>query len=122
VSYSLYLCLLTHSDVKNILCYVFVLLGHIIRQHKKPKKMSNRDPTKQTGVNSGAREYNSCTFIYNLIELLIYFISYTSNYCLRLVYYMLPVSLECPFLIAPSVFSNIYLVSTYLLVLTSKDI
>jgi hypothetical protein len=28
----------------------------------------------------------------------------------RLVYPMLPVSLECPFLIAPSVFSNVYLV------------
>ena len=29
--------------------------------------------------------------------------------CLRLVYPMLPVSLDCPFLIAPSVFSNVYL-------------
>ena len=29
--------------------------------------------------------------------------------CLRLVYPMLPVSLECPFLVAPSVFSNVYL-------------
>ena len=28
---------------------------------------------------------------------------------LRLVYLMLPVSLDCPFLIAPSVFSNVYL-------------
>jgi hypothetical protein len=28
---------------------------------------------------------------------------------LRLVYSMLPVSLDCPFLIAPSVFSNVYL-------------
>jgi len=27
----------------------------------------------------------------------------------RLVYHMLPVSLDCPFLIAPSVFSNVYL-------------
>jgi len=31
---------------------------------------------------------------------------------LRLVYSMLPVSLDCPFLIYPSVFSNIYLVLT----------
>jgi hypothetical protein len=30
-------------------------------------------------------------------------------FCLRLVYLMLPVSLHCPFLIAPSVFSNVYL-------------
>jgi hypothetical protein len=29
--------------------------------------------------------------------------------CLRLVYPMLPVSLDCPFLIAPLVFSNVYL-------------
>ena len=29
--------------------------------------------------------------------------------CLRLVYSMLPVSLDCPFLISPSVFSSIYL-------------
>ena len=29
---------------------------------------------------------------------------------LRLVYPMLPVSLDCPFLIAPSVFSNVYLI------------
>ena len=30
-------------------------------------------------------------------------------FCLRLVYPMFPVSLDCPFLIAPSVFSNVYL-------------
>jgi hypothetical protein len=29
--------------------------------------------------------------------------------CLRLVYPVLPVSLNCPVLIAPSVFSNVYL-------------
>jgi hypothetical protein len=29
--------------------------------------------------------------------------------CRRLVYPMLPVSLDCPFLIGPSVFSNVYL-------------
>ena len=29
----------------------------------------------------------------------------------RLVYSMLPVSLDCPFVIAPSVFSNVYLLS-----------
>jgi hypothetical protein len=28
---------------------------------------------------------------------------------LRLVYPMLPISLDCPFLIVPSVFSNVYL-------------
>ena len=30
--------------------------------------------------------------------------------CLSLVYPMLPVSLDCPFLIVPSVFSNVYFV------------
>ena len=34
--------------------------------------------------------------------------------CLRLVYSMLPVSLDCPFLIAPSVFSNIYFIRSYI--------
>ena len=34
---------------------------------------------------------------------------------LCLVYLMLPVSLVCPFLIALSVFSNVYLARTYLL-------
>ena len=29
--------------------------------------------------------------------------------CLRLVYLMLPIPLDCPFLIAPSIFSNVYL-------------
>ena len=29
---------------------------HIIGQHKKTKKMSNTDPTKNPGVNSGVRE------------------------------------------------------------------
>jgi hypothetical protein len=32
---------------------------------------------------------------------------------LRLVYHMLPVSLDCPFVIAPSVFCNIYLTMDY---------
>ena len=29
-------------------------------------------------------------------------------FCFRLVYLMLPVSLDCPILIAPSIFSNVY--------------
>ena len=31
-------------------------------------------------------------------------------FSLRIVYHMLPVSLNCPFLIAPSVLSNVYLI------------
>ena len=34
---------------------------------------------------------------------------FSNVYCLRLVYSMLPVSLDCLFLIATSVFSNVYL-------------
>ena len=34
---------------------------------------------------------------------------YSDLVCLRLVYPMLPVSLDCPFLIIPSIFSNVYL-------------
>ena len=41
--------------------------------------------------------------------------------CLRLVYPMLPVSLDCPFVIAPSVFSNLYLLSI-LYVLLRNDV
>ena len=41
--------------------------------------------------------------------LLRYSLTFICFVCLRLVYTMLPVSLDCPFLIAPSVFSNIYL-------------
>ena len=36
--------------------------------------------------------------------------SNASFVCLSLVYPMLPVSLDCPFLKTPSVFSNVYLV------------
>ena len=36
---------------------------------------------------------------------------------LRHVYPMLPVFLDCPFLIAPSVFSNVYLYSTVVAIL-----
>jgi hypothetical protein len=33
--------------------------------------------------------------------------------CLRLVFPMLPISLACPCLIAPSIFSNVYLIRVY---------
>ena len=44
--------------------------------------------------------YNFCLFAYSGVVFCFVF--------LRLVYPMLPVSLDCPFLIAPSVFSNVY--------------
>jgi len=37
-----------------------------------------------------------------------YFVVFLCFVCLRPVYPVLPVSLDCPFLIAPSVFSNVY--------------
>jgi len=37
-----------------------------------------------------------------------YFVVFFCFVCLRLVYEMLPVSLDCSFLIAPSVFSYVY--------------
>jgi hypothetical protein len=36
--------------------------------------------------------------------------------CLHFVYPMLPVSMDCPFLIAPLVFSNVYFVYIHLVV------
>lgn len=37
----------------------------------------------------------------------------TIIYCLRLVCHVLPVSLDCPFLIAPAIFSNVYIRSKW---------
>ena len=37
---------------------------------------------------------------------------YYLHYVLCLVYPILPVSLDCPFLVTPSVFSNVYLLPT----------
>ena len=45
-----------------------------------------------------------CLFLFGLILFV---------FVLCLVYQMMPVSLVCPFLIAPSVFSNVYLVKIY---------
>jgi hypothetical protein len=44
-----------------------------------------------------------CLFAYNGVQRILCFVF------LRLVYPMLPVSLDCQFLIVPSVFSNVYL-------------
>jgi hypothetical protein len=47
--------------------------------------------------------YLCCLFEHSGVQHILCFV------CLRLVYPMLAVSLDCPFLIATSVFSNIYL-------------
>jgi len=49
-----------------------------------------------------------CLFVYSGVQHILCCV------CLRLVYSMLPVSLDCPFLIGPSVFSNIYFIRSYI--------
>jgi hypothetical protein len=50
----------------------------------------------------------SCVFMHNGVQQIV------CRVFLRLVYHMLPVSLDCPFCIAPLVFSNVYLLETTL--------
>ena len=47
-----------------------------------------------------------CLFAYSGVQ---HILCCSSFDFLRLVYPMLPISLDCPFLIVPSVFSNVYL-------------
>jgi hypothetical protein len=51
-----------------------------------------------------------CPFVYSGVQHILCF----CFVFLRLVYPMLSVSLDCPFLIAPSVFSNVYLADNVL--------
>ena len=49
----------------------------------------------------------------------------SNTYCVvfpRIVYPMLPVSLDCPFLIAPSVFSNAYLLNTRTILILDSEV
>jgi hypothetical protein len=50
-----------------------------------------------------------CLFAYSGVQHILCCVAF------RLVYHMLPVSLNCTFLIAPSVFSNVYLILMFLL-------
>ena len=50
-----------------------------------------------------------CLFAYSGVQRIVFCALLV---CLRLVYPLLPVSMDCPFLIAPSVFSNVYLCGT----------
>jgi len=50
-----------------------------------------------------------CLFVYSGVQYILCCVFVL--FCLRLVYPTLPVSLDYPFSIAPSVFSNIYLVN-----------
>jgi hypothetical protein len=67
--------------------------------------MNNTDPTKHHFICVCLRIVVSKT--YCIFALCFCFI------CLRLVYAMLLVSLDCPIFIAPSLFSNVYLQPTY---------
>jgi len=51
---------------------------------------------------------NLCLLTHNGVQLL-YFVLVLFVFVFYLVYHMLPVSLDCPFLIVPSVFSYVYL-------------
>jgi len=52
-----------------------------------------------------------CLFAYCGVQHLLCFCFVIVFVCFRLVYPMLPVSLNCPFFITPSVLSNVYLES-----------
>ena len=77
-------------------------------------------------TNSGVQHILFCAFVFFTSSCVLYVASFSGLFffvlctlcCqflwivfLRLVYSMLPVSLDCPFLIATSVFSNVYLLS-----------
>ena len=80
MSYLRYLCLFEYGGVQHILCCVFALFVFVM-----------------------CTQY--CQFLWIVLFLLP--LRYSLTF---IVYPMLPVSLDCPFLIAPSVFSNVYCV------------
>jgi hypothetical protein len=84
MSYLRYMCLFAHSGIQHILCCVFVLIFFVL-----------------------CTLY--CQFLWFVLFLLPLRYSLTFIY---LVYPMLPVSLVCSFFIVPSVFSNVYLLSS----------
>jgi len=57
-----------------------------------------------------------CLFVHSGVHLIVLCFCFVF---LRLVYPMFPVSLNCPFLIAPSVFSNVYLLDFKMLIVLS---
>jgi hypothetical protein len=83
MSHVRYLCLFAHSGVQRILCCVFVLFVFVL-----------------------------CTLCRQFLGIVYFWLPlrYSLTFvCLCLVYPMSPVSLDCLFSIAPSVFSNVYL-------------
>ena len=81
MSFLRYLCLFAYSSVQHILCCVFALFFVVL-----------------------------CTLCCQFLWIVHFWLPF--RYFLTFIYLMypmLPVSLDCPFLIAPSVFSNVYL-------------
>jgi hypothetical protein len=87
MSYLRYLCLLAYNGVQHILC----LLAYNDVQHLLCLLAYN-------GV-----QHILCLLAYNGVQHILCCVF------LRIVHIVLPVSLDCPFLIVPSVFSNVYL-------------
>ena len=81
-----YLCLFANSGVQHILCCVFVLFVSVL-----------------------CTLYCQFLWIVHLWLPLRYSLAFICFVCLRLVYPKVPVSLDCPSLIGPTVFSNVYL-------------
>ena len=86
ISYLRYLCLYAYSGVQHMLCCVFLLFVG--------GRMSNLRYL-FLFANSGVLHILCCVFVLFI-------------FVLFLVYSKLAVSLDCPLLIAPSVFSNVY--------------
>ena len=112
--YLRYLCLFTHSGVQHILCCVFVLLVfvlctvccHVILDFPffvAPSGFSNVYIRPVSCVLDVA-SYSG----FSIFDLPLR-VSLTYIFALCLVYLLLPVTLDFPFLIAPSVFSNVYI-------------
>ena len=85
MSYLRYLCLFAYNGVQVIVCCNLVLFVFVL-----------------------------CTLCSQFLWIVLFLLPlrYSLTF-IYLVYPMLPVSLDCPFLIALSVFSNVYLLKTY---------
>ena len=111
-----YLCLFVHSGVQHILCCMFALfffvlcilccqfLWIVFLRLVYPMLPVSLDCFSLSCVSYVASFSGLFFFVLCILCCQFLWIVF-----LRLVYPMLPVSLDCPFLIAPSVFSNIYL-------------
>ena len=116
MSYLRYLCLLVHSGVQRILGCVFILFFFVLctlccqflwivcLRLVYPMLSVSLDCFSSSCVPYVASF--SGLFVFVLCTLCCQFLWIVF---LRLVYPMLPVSLDCPFLIAGSVFFNVYL-------------